>query len=430
MRRFTLLKTFVIDTNVLLYDPSCLKLFQNNEVIIPLPVLDELDNTKSRPDALGRNARAVVRLLDELRSRGSLSEGVKLKDTVIKVELNHIDYVPEGLVFDKRDNRIIGVAIGLQKEGKNVVVISKDINVRVKCNAVGLPAEDYETDKVAETPTEVYGGAKTIEVSSSLVDKLFADGKIPCNFEGFQNQFFLLRSEEREQHAGIARLVGDELKVVRDIKELSGITPRNLEQRMALDLLLDPNIKLVTLIGRAGSGKTLMAASAGLNFVLRGSKYNRMLLSRPIQPMGRDIGYLPGDINEKLDPWMQPLYDNLEFLLGGKRDMLYMYKDQGIIQVEPLTYIRGRSIPNAFMILDEAQNLQPEEIKTIITRAGENTKIVITGDIEQIDNPYVDFADNGLTHVIECFKQYSIAGHITLQKCERSELAELGAQIL
>lgn len=424
------MKTFVVDTNVLLFDPFAIKSFKGNEVVVPITVLDELDAAKVRPDAIGRNARAVVRFLDGLRSEGSLSQGVKHEDVIVRVELNHSGNIPSGMEVDKKDNRIISVALGLQKERDRVVLISKDINMRVKCDVLGIPAEDYYADKVTDTPNSVYTGVQYIDVTSEFIDMLFADGEMPNEFGGFPNQFIVLKAIDKNQVA-LAKVVGNKLKVVKPPDNIRGIKPRNVEQRMAMDLLMNPKIKLVTMIGRAGSGKTLLAVAAGLHYVLsKGATYNRMLVSRPIQPMGRDIGFLPGDISEKLDPWMQPLYDNLDLLLGSDRHMLEMYKDQGIIQVEPLTYIRGRSIPNSLMIVDEAQNLMLEEIKTIITRVGEDTKIILTGDIEQIDHHLVDFADNGLTQTVERFKHYDIAGHITLQKCERSELAELGAKIL
>jgi PhoH-like ATPase len=424
------LKTFVVDTNVLLFDPFAIKSFKGNEVVVPITVLDELDAAKVRPDAIGRNARTVVRFLDGLRSEGSLSQGVKHEDVIVRVELNHSGNIPSGMEVDKKDNRIISVALGLQKDSKRVVLISKDINMRVKCDVLGIPAEDYYADKVTDAPNSVYTGVEYRDVSSEFIDSLFSNGEVINEFGGFQNQFFVLKAVDRNQVA-LVKVVGNNLKAVKPPENIRGIKPRNVEQRMAMDLLMNPKIKLVTMIGRAGSGKTLLAVAAGLHYVLsKGGTYNRMLISRPIQPMGRDLGFLPGTIEEKLDPWMQPLYDNLDLLLGADRNMVEMYKEQGIIQVEPLTYIRGRSIPNSLMIVDEAQNLMLEEIKTIITRVGENTKIILTGDIEQIDHHLIDFADNGLTQTVERFKHYDIAGHITLQKCERSELAELGAKIL
>ena len=426
------MKTFVLDTNVLLHDPKSLEVFSTNEVVIPLAVLDELDNAKTRFDEVGRNARAVVRSLDRLRGMGSLNQGVEINGSVIRVELNHSGNIPEGLSVEKADNRIISTALGLKKEGKRVIVVSKDINLRVKCDVLGLEAEDYEKDKIAEDVDTIYGGVKTLFVPSSTINELYANGQVVVEgTEAYPNQFFILKSSEKESHSGIARFKGGAFRLCSFPKELWSIVPRNAEQKMAMELLVDPSVKLVTLIGKAGSGKTLISLASALHHVVNDHKlYNRILISRPIQPMGRDLGFLPGDIEEKLQPWMQPLYDNLELLLGADYNMIEIYKEQGIIHVEPLTYIRGRSIPNSFIIIDEAQNLSAHEIKTIITRIGENSKIVLTGDIDQIDNPYVDFADNGLTHVVEKFKEYPIAGHVTLRKGERSELATLASEIL
>lgn len=424
------MKTFLLDTNVLLHDPSCLKVFDDNEVVIPLSVLDELDTAKNRVDEVGRNARAVVRMLDSLRKEGSLSDGIKLGETTIRVEINHAGNTPSGLSTQKTDNKVLSTALGLSKAGKKVIVVSKDINLRVKCDVLGVEAQDYVRDKLAEDVRLVYSGVETIQVSSALIDEIYNEGfTIIEGLQGFMNQFFILKSDENESHSGMARHVGDGKLQKCKFKDLMGITPRNIEQKMAFDLLLDPEVRLVTLLGRAGSGKTLCAIASALHQVLKDTKtFDRLLISRPIQPMGRDVGYLPGTIEEKLRPWMQPIYDNLELLLGSNFQNSEAY--EGLIQVEPLTYIRGRSIPRSFMILDEAQNMSLGEIKTVVTRMGENSKIVITGDIEQIDHPYMDFSDNGLTHVVEKFKDCFIAGHITLRKGERSKLATLAAEIL
>jgi len=426
------LKTFVLDTNVFLHDSDSLKAFADNEVVIPLAVLDELDNAKTRFDEVGRNARAVVRMLDKLRGMGSLSQGVKVDNSIIRVELNRGGNIPDELSVEKVDNRIISTALGLQKDGKRVIVVSKDINLRVKCDVLGLEAEDYDKDKIATDVDTIYGGVKTLFVPSSTINELYASGQATIeNVVAYPNQFFILKSEEKESHSGIARFKGGAFKLCCFPKDLWSIIPRNAEQKMAMELLMDSSVKLVTLIGKAGSGKTLLSLASALHHVINEHKvYNRILISRPIQPMGRDLGFLPGSVEEKLAPWMQPLYDNLELLLGADYNMIEMYKEQGIIHVEPLTYIRGRSIPNSFILIDEAQNLSAHEVKTIITRIGENSKIVLTGDIDQVDNPYVDFADNGLTHIVEKFKEYPIAGHITLRKGERSELATLASEIL
>jgi predicted ribonuclease YlaK len=840
------LKTFILDTNVLLHDATSLEVFGNNEVVIPLAVLDELDTAKMHFDEVGRNARTVIRTLDKLRGMGSLSGGVEINGSIIRVELNHSGNVPEGLSVEKADNRIISTALGLQKLGKMVIVVSKDINLRVKCDVLGLEAQDYEKDKIAKDLDTIYGGVKTLFVPSSTINDLYKNGKVSIETEAYPNQFFILKSNEKESHSGITRFKGGEFRLCNFPKELWSIIPRNAEQKMAMELLMDPSIKLVTLIGKAGSGKTLIAAASALHHVVNEHKlYNRILLSRPIQPMGKDLGFLPGPqpldakiltpdgwttmgelkvgqqvisrdgfptkitgiypkglkavykvittddreteccedhlwytetaenrkrkktgsvkntkeiiltikdknnkinhrlpkneivhfnnfalpippytmgvligegtfgdhvdvsninkellervkkelnvlgctieydnkkpevanfnikrifndynktakricvknldngeekiftrigeavvalgltknrleklcrnsetengqkfsfmqpsnrwvnpikeilynygmlgmkapqkfipsdyiykasvedriallqglmdsegtiketgessfattskqlaedlislvrslggqanlhwrdrrlqingiikgreiiskhisyefdisfsnniipfyisekskhikprkylhgiwikaikfvgykevqcimienpehlyitddyivthntIEEKLQPWMQPIYDNLELLLGADYNMIDMYKEQGIIHVEPLTYIRGRSIPNSFIILDEAQNLSLHEIKTIITRLGENSKIVLNGDIDQLDRMELDFSSNGLTHVVEKFKEYPIAGHITLRKGERSELATLASEIL
>lgn len=423
------MKTFLLDTNVLLHDPACLKVFDDNEIIIPLSVLDELDHAKSRFDEIGRNARFAIKTLDVLRQNGSLSKGVQFHQSIIRVELNHRGNIPASLSADNVDNRILGTALGLKGDGKNVIVVSKDINLRVKCDALGLTAQDYVKDKIANEVSAVYGGVQSLVVPSDTINRLFEEGEIETEFGAYENQFFILKSDSSDNHSAIAKYKKGVLVPIKKTKDVMGITPRNAEQKMALDLLLDPDVSLVTLIGKAGSGKTLMATAAALHHVLTDVKsFSRVLISRPVQPMGRDLGYLPGDIDEKLKPWMQPIYDNLDLILGADYQSMNMY--DGIIQVEPLTYIRGRSIPKSFIILDEAQNLTAQEIKTVITRVGEGTKIIITGDIEQIDNPYVDFADNGLTHVVEKFKKHSLSGHITLRKGERSKLATIAAEIL
>ena len=427
-------KRFLLDTNVLLHDSNCLEVFADNEVIIPIPVLDELDQAKIRPDEKGRSARSIIRRLDELRALGSLNTGVRLPSgSLIRVELNHRAVLPPAL-SDSVDNRLIRTAIGLKQEdpSRPVIVVTKDINLRVKCDALGIVAQDYEKDKLAKTPDALYAGFETLAVPSATIDELYSQRVIDIELpEKNPNEFVLLQSMEREGHSGLGRITKEgRLRAINPPNGAWGISPRNLEQKMALSLLLDPSVKLVTLVGRAGSGKTLLAAAAALHQTVETKVFQRALMSRPVQPMGRDIGFLPGTVEEKLAPWMAALNDSLELLFARDIDMLETYKRQGIIQVEPLTYIRGRSIPNSFMIVDEAQNLTLHEIKTIITRIGEGSKIVLTGDVEQIDNPFVDFASNGLTNAIERLKGYEITGHVTLHKCERSELAELAAEAL
>jgi len=425
------LKTFLLDTNVFLHDPNAFKVFEDNEVVIPICVLDELDNAKTRADEVGRNARLVTRTLDELRSSGSLSEGVKLNESLIRVELNFSGNIPDGLSVDKMDNRILSTAIGLKNSGKNVIVVSKDINLRVKCDVYGIEAQDYNRDRIAENAELIYGGVQKIFVDSKIIDELYVNKKIEIkDFNGYLNQFVVIKSNSQENHVAIGKYIGNDTIIpIKQVKDLFGICARNAEQRMAIDLLLDPNINLVTLIGSAGTGKTLLAIAAAMHHISGiGKIYDRVLISRPIQPMGKDIGFLPGSLDDKLKPWMLPIFDNLDFLLGTDYQSTNMYDN--LIQVEPLTYIRGRSIPKSFMIVDEAQNLSKNEIKTIITRMGEKSKIVFTGDVQQIDNTYLTSVDNGLSIAVEKFKEYSIAGHITLLKGERSELANLAAKIL
>ena len=420
------MKTFVIDTNVLMSDPFSLEAFGENEVVIPITVLDELDDAKIRPDQIGRNSRFIIKKLDELREQGSLKEGVKFNKSIIKIELNNCKHIPEGLFSDKKDNRIISVAIGLSKT-KNVILITKDINLRVKCDTLGIKAQDYIKDKVTKDVQSIYNGSEIIEVSQKDLDLIYSNGYLEKNINGFPNQFFILKNGKQ---SAISYFEKNKLKLCNPMKQIFGISPRNAEQLMAFNLLLNTKIKLVTLIGRSGSGKTLLSVASALYQVLSKKIYSRILLSRPIQPLGKDLGFLPGTIQEKMKPWMQPIYDNLEYLLSADQFMINEYMDTGIIQIEPLTYIRGRSIPKSLLIIDEAQNMKLSEIKTVITRIGEESKIILTGDIEQIDAPYLDFANNGLTHAVEKFKEFDISGHITLRKGERSELATLASDIL
>jgi PhoH-like ATPase len=318
------------------------------------------------------------------------------------------------------------------------VFVTKDTNLRIKADAIGLVAEDYESDKV--DIEELYQGYVEMTVDAELIDRFHGQGSVELDGEYMPNQFVTLRDMSNSSHTAIGRYDFLQRKLV-PVKKIAkegvwSIHPRNREQAFTLDLLLDDNIKLVTLVGKAGTGKTLLAIAAGLNKTAEDNIFNRLLVSRPVFPMGKDLGFLPGDIEEKLTPWMQPIFDNVELLLSGhemEKRRTKGYKElmaMGIMEIEPLTYIRGRSIPNQYMIVDEAQNLTPHEIKTIVTRAGEGTKIVLTGDPYQIDNPYVDASSNGLTYVVEKFKGQAIAGHVTLMKGERSELAELAANLL
>ena len=439
-------RTFVLDTNVLLYDPKALEVFDEHELVIPITVIEEIDRFKKDLNETGRNARTVSRKLDELRLSGSLSRGVKTaRGGVLRVEIPTGNLtLPAGFGSQSADNVILQTVLALaQRQGRtSVVLVTRDTNMRLKADALGVHAEDYEHAHVVID--EQYSGVATREISGELISEIYSKGALPWDAERaagmYPNQFVVLTSLENASQTAMGRYDqrGERIKLVGRYKEgIWGIFARNKEQLFALELLLDDRIQLVTLDGMAGTGKTLLAMACGLQKVADDRTYRRLVVSRPIFPLGRDIGFLPGDISEKLNPWMKPIFDNLELLLGSQDEdrkraqpNYQALLDQGVIEVEPLTYIRGRSLPRQYLVIDEAQNLTPHEVKTVITRAGEGTKVVLTGDPYQIDNPYVDATSNGLTYVVERFKQSAVSGHITLRKGERSELAELAAQML
>ncbi len=439
-----MVKNFVLDTNVILYDPQAIYKFQDNCLIIPMTVIEEVDRFKKDMNEIGRNARQFSRILDDLRKKGSLASGITMEHGgCLKVEMYEEEYMkslPRELREEQGDNRILAIAIKLKAtEDTPVIFVTKDTNLRIKADALGVVAEDYESDKVEIQ--DLYTGFLEVERDGFTINRFTTQGWLEP-FPGLlPNQYVVLQDGGNSAHNAVCRNDVKQGRLVPLIKippreGIWGITPRNKEQSFALDALLDDSVKLVTLVGKAGTGKTLLAIAAGLQKVAEENVYNRLLVSRPVFPMGKDIGFLPGDIEEKLAPWMQPIFDNVELLLAGHegekrhskgyRELMNM----GILEIEALTYIRGRSIPNQFLIVDEAQNLTPHEIKTIITRAGEGTKVVLTGDPFQIDNPYVDASSNGLTYVVERFKEQQISGHIFMTKGERSALAELAANLL
>jgi PhoH-like ATPase len=437
-------RTFVLDTNVLLHDPSAILRFKDNDVVLPITVIEELDRFKKQPEMTGRNARQVSRTLDSFRQQGHLIEGVSINNGgILKVALcsrETLNSLPVELEHGNGDNAILAVALEMKRVCQcHVVLVSKDTNLRIKADAVGLEAEDYETDKV--DIDELYTGTKELIVSSDEINQLSKDGVLVLNGDFFPNQMISLVDELNPSHTALGIVNYGRIVPLEKIPvgSVSRIKPRNQEQIFALNLLLNDSISLVTLVGKAGTGKTLLAIAAGLQKVADEHIYTRLLISRPVIPMGKDIGFLPGDIKEKLTPWMQPLYDNFDLIFGTQdasakpphwRRGHEELTERGILQIEPLTYIRGRTIPKQFLIVDEAQNLTPHEVKTILTRAGEGTKVVLTGDPDQIDNPYVDAASNGLTYVVEQFKNEPLAGHITLTKGERSHLAERATMLL
>ncbi|MDH4100844.1 MAG: PhoH family protein [Nitrospirota bacterium] len=435
-------KTFILDTNVLLHDPNALYQFAEHDIVIPIAVIEEMDRFKKGLDEMGRNARQVSRYLDELRLKDKLSTGVPLPTGgTLKVVLDkkQDDILPPELMLAKGDNRILAVAMQLNQVAKGpIIMVTKDTNMRIKADALGLIAEDYEAGQV--DIEELYSGMMEIEADAADLDALYEGGLSVSNkHPHYPNQFVLLRDRDNSQHTALGRYEAARNAIVPIVSVKGGvwgINARNREQACALDLLLNDDIKLVTLVGKAGTGKTLLALAAGLEKTVERGSFQRLVVSRPIYPMGKDIGYLPGDIGEKLKPWMQPIFDNIDFLMGGgqgkgkvRRDAQSLV-DMGMLELEALTYIRGRSLPHQYLIVDEAQNLTPHEIKTIVSRAGEGTKIVLTGDPYQIDNPYVDSSSNGLTYVAERFKEEAISGHITMVKGERSPLAELAASKL
>jgi len=437
-------KTYLLDTSVYLTDANALKAYGTNDILIPLKVLEELDKHKKRQDGVGTNARRIIRTLDGLRSKGNLNKGVRIRKGKGMAYAKTFDPGDLPYSFDKSDpdNHIIGTALTEIKNNPNrkVIVVSRDINMRVKCDAIGIPSEDYNTRQVVREGKQIFTGFCSHLVDDQIIDRFYdstedvilekEDGKF------FPNQYVMLVSNANEKKTALSKFAGygTPLKTVRASKGgIWGVVPRNKEQSFSLDLLLDPDVSVVSLIGKAGSGKTLMAVAAGLHQVMEEDKhpvYRKLVVSRPVQPMGRDIGYLPGTLEEKMLPWLAPIQDNLQFLMGNDKKTLDIYLDNGTIELEALTYIRGRSIANAYIIIDEAQNLSSHEMKTILTRVGEGTKIILTGDVEQIDNAYVDETTNGLTHVIENFKPYGFAGHVTLQKGERSKVATIAAKVL
>lgn len=422
-------RTYILDTNVLLADPKSLFVFEEHDVIIPSWVLEEIDKFKVGHDDRAFNARTTSRYLDKLRERGSLKDGVKLKGGgTLRVEWEGLDEISPSSV----DNAILRLARRLTDTDPNVVLVSRDTNMRVKGDALGLTVESYRHDHVVN-PDKEYFGVREIDVWEGDIEAFYRGDDITDAFGDTilnPHEFVILKGGEGSQKSAIARWDGRQLRKV-PRHEAWGISARNKEQLFALDLLLDPNIPLVTISGSAGSGKTLIAMAAALALAEKGT-YRRVMVTRPVVPMGRDIGYLPGSAEEKLQPWMQPIFDNLEVIIpnqpnGQKRSAEPSYKyllDTGALVVEAMTYMRGRSLPNQFILVDEAQNMNSHEARTLLTRVGEGAKIVLTGDPNQIDNPFVDARSNGLSFIVDRFKDSQLAGHVTLRKSERSALAE------
>jgi len=441
-------KNYLLDTSVYLTDADSIFQFQTNDIFVPLKVLEEIDKHKKRQDSVGANARRIIRTLDELRTKGDLQKGVRIEKgkgllRVMSYSCLSGTIFPPDLDIRIPDHIILATALAVQQEQPNrkIVVVSRDINMRVICDSIGMTAEDYITEKAAESLDQLYSGFTKHLVDDQIIDRFYDGEEILIEKDEtkelwYPNQFVMMVSNANDKKTALARHGGPHTplkKILHDKLPDWKINARNKEQAFAMDLLMDPDIKIVSLIGRAGSGKTLMAIAAGLQQTIgmraEYNHYSRLIVSRPVQPLGKDIGFLPGTMQEKMLPWLMPIQDNLKFLMGD-RTSLEMYIEKGKIEIEALTYIRGRSIANAFVVIDEAQNLTKHEIKTIITRIGDGTKIILTGDIEQIDNIYVNETSNGLAHAVESFKQYPIAGHVTFKKGERSELATLASKVL
>ncbi len=466
-------KTFVLDTNVLIHDPGSLYEFEDNRIVLPMKVIEELDKFKSYKDEKGRNVREVIRQIDKLRKLGTFDRGTRLpKDGILQIISNYLpentpdfhlgyDDVPESDFIDTgiADNEIILTALKLRNKRKEpVIFVSKDLNSRIKASALGIETQDYEKMKVVVE--DLHKGYVKSTVPAEIINKLYnkedvhiSDIEDLSEKEMLPNTFIILEDHINTSHRGRGRYVKDKdiITPIYDVNKVWGIEPRSIEQRFAFDILLNDDIKLVTLVGQAGTGKTLLTIAAALQKTTNERVYDKIVVSRPIVPMGKDIGYLPGNKDEKIHLWMQPIFDNLKFIFREKNkgketgkekdrgkdgsledpetEINYLI-DKGTIELEALTYIRGRSLPNQFLIIDEAQNLTPHEVKTIISRAGEGTKVVLTGDPYQIDNPYLDADSNGLIYAIDKFKNESIHGHITLSRSERSTLASLAAKLL
>lgn len=442
-------KIYVLDTNVLLQDPRAMFSFADNEIVIPAVVLEEIDSKKRYMDEIGRNARYVSRLFDSFRELGHLHTGINLETGgVFRVELNHssLHQLQKQFTEMNNDNRILAVALNLQEEEnlkpqpRPVILVSKDALMRVKADALNISAEDFLSDRVVGEFSSIYTGYQKMMVASDIIKSYYTTRKLQLaacfpRYRFYPHQFLVLKDEINPSISAIGKVDPDGKMLemlVSDDDPMWGIRARNVQQRMATELLLRDDIPLVTMTGKAGTGKTLLALAAGLLQIEDQQKYKKLLVARPIVPLGKDIGYLPGEKEEKLRPWMQPIYDNLEYLFNTKRpgDLDKILAGMGSLQVEALTYIRGRSIPGQFIIIDEAQNLTKHEVKTILTRVGDGSKIVLMGDPEQIDHPYLDESNNGLTYVVEVFKDQKLAGHIRLEKGERSVLAQLAADLL
>jgi PhoH-like ATPase len=426
-------KSFVLDTSVLLYHEDSIHAFPNSNVIIPIEVLEEIDTFKTRHDSVGNAARYVNRFLDNLRDDGNLQDGVTLQNgqTIRASSESDLSVLPKGFE-DNKDSRIISVAKILSDNSDGVFLVSRDISMRVKCDSIGVSSENYIREKAIVDRAEAYTGVSVLNIAKSPIDKFYKNGFVELDENFYANECVVLKSEERASALAIADGNGRLNRLFTSSKDnfsVQGISPRNKEQRFSFELLMNPKVDMVTLTGMAGSGKTLISIASAMDQLLEGV-YNKIIISRPVQSMSGDIGYLPGTKEEKMLPWIQPIFDNLEYIYKGRHGYIDLMVQKGKIEIEALTHIRGRSIPNTFFILDEAQNITIHEAKALLTRMGEGSKIVLLGDLEQIDTPHLDTSTSGLSTVVELFKDFKLSGHITLLKGERSELATYAAKIM
>ena len=435
-------KIYVLDTSVYLTNADAIYAFKNNDVYVPLKVFEEIDKHKKRQDLVGVQARKIIRIWDELRSKGNLKKGARIRQglgivkSVSAADIDRDD-LPQDLDIKIPDHLIIATARAVARESeRKVILVSRDINMRVIADAIGLPCEDFQNQQIVDDSDSIYTGFSEVLVDDGIIDQFYDKKDVYLEGRNLKtNEYVMLISNANEKKTALGRFINEHTPVRQLRKEkrgVWGIKPRNKEQSFLIDALMDPDIEVITAIGKAGSGKTLCAIAAALEQTLddRTSTYTRLIVSRPVQPLGKDIGFLPGTMEEKMSPWLMPIQDNLQTLMGNDKVTLDMYLEKGTIEIEAITYIRGRSIGKAFIIIDEAQNLTTHELKTIITRVGEGTKIVLTGDVEQIDNVYIDATTNGLTHAVEKFKDFELAAHVTLLKGERSRVATFAAQNL
>lgn len=424
-------KNFILDTSVLVYHEDSIHAFPNQNVFIPMEVLEEVDNLKTRQDSVGNAARYVNRFLDKLRDGGSLKDGVTLEngETIFVHVTKEYDELPSSMSHSN-DNKIIAVALRLSKERENVVLISRDINIRVKCDSLGISSENYHKEKAVVNRKGAYAGVTVRDFDPADIEDFYDDGEL--RYDGgdlFPNEFVVLKGGTQSALGIFKENHIKPLTYTKRSRTVQGVTPRNKEQTFALESLLDPDIHLVTLSGIAGSGKTILSSCAAVHMLSEG-QYEKIVISRPIQSLSGDIGFLPGDLLEKMRPWVQPIIDNLKIIFKNGESYFDMMIESGTIEIEALSFIRGRSLPNTIFILDEAQNITYTEAKAVLTRMGENSKIIMLGDLEQIDAPHLDTTTCGLGAVVEKFKDFHLSSHITLLKGERSALATHAAKIL